>query len=216
MMDSVKYMLGEGHIVIVLTQSVRRHLFDLKNNFTSYGLHYALKLPSKYSKRIYQLVSQWKDKEFTRTYSLDEFKVMLHLKDPDGKKEELFKNISQLKLRVLDVATRHISEFTELKIGYELLKKGRAFASIRFSIAHKENTQSLMILGQQPSTDTRLVGARQHLENLGIIDPKLVAQIMEDSKLVDELFKFIYAMKTDKVKVNKNAAGLFLRICGLR
>lgn len=230
MMDSVKYKLGEGHVVIALTQSVRPYLFDLKNNFTTYGLTYALKLSSKYSKRIYQLVSQWKDKESTCTYTLHDFKVMLSLKDPiskkgpkgkkdpDGKSEELFKNISQLKLRVLDVAIRQISEHTELEIEYELLKKGRAFDRIRFSIAHKKTPQPqpLTILGQQPSTDTRQVRARQQLDNLGIIDPKLVAQIMEDSKLVDELFKFTFALKTGTVKAHKNPGGLFLKKCGLR
>jgi len=228
MMDSVKYMVGEGHIIIVLTQSVRRHLFDLMDNFTSYGLVYALKLTSKYSKRIYQLVSQWKDKDYTRTYPLDEFKVMLSLKDPKGKKDpdakkdskdknkELFKNISQLKLRVLDIATRQISEHTELDIEYELLKKGRAFASVRFAIDRKKTKQPLMILGQKPSTDSRLVVARQQLEGLGIIDPKLVTQITEDSKWVDELFKFTFDLKTGKVKATKNPGGLFLRKIGLR
>ncbi len=215
MMDKVDYMLGEGHIVIGLTKSIRPYLFDLKENFTSYGLQSALKLTSKYSKRIYQLVSQWKDKESTRTYTLHEFKCMLYLKDPEGKEKELFKNISQLKERALEVAIRQISEHTELRIGYELLKKGHSFESIRFSIAHQKPTQ-LPMPSEQPSTAGRRSVARQHLENLGIVQPTLVTQILDDSKLVDQLFKFIYDQKTDKVKVTKNAGGLFLKMSGLR
>ncbi|SMB80839.1 hypothetical protein SAMN00120144_4203 [Hymenobacter roseosalivarius DSM 11622] len=50
------------------------------------------------------LLSQWKDKPSKRTYPRDEFKQMLHLKNPKGKDPdpELFQNISQFKARVLD------------------------------------------------------------------------------------------------------------------
>jgi hypothetical protein len=79
MMDKVVYVLGEGHIIIELTKSIRPYLFDLKENFTSYELESALKLTSKYAKRIYHLVSQWKDKEATQVYTLEELRYMLNL-----------------------------------------------------------------------------------------------------------------------------------------
>ncbi|GAA3985016.1 replication initiation protein [Hymenobacter antarcticus] len=251
MMDRVEYMMGGGHIAIVLTQSIRPYLFDLKENFTSYELESALKLTSKYAKRIYQLVSQWKDKDETKIYSLDEFKYMMYLKGPESKKKsseskkkdlnneiqapeeelqeseshkndpevktkELFKNISQLKLRVLDVAVDQISEHTELKIKYEFIKKGRAFNNIRFSITRQKTAQPPLFLEQPPVTGDKVEAARQHLLNLGIIQPQLVAQILGDQKLKDQLFKFVYDHKTDKLKVTKNAGGLFLKMCGLR
>jgi plasmid replication initiation protein len=251
MMDRVEYMMGEGHIAIVLTQSIRPYLFDLKENFTSFELQSALRLSSKYAKRIYQLVSQWKDKEATRIYTLSELKYMLYLKGPEnpkknsaGKKkepdseaeslddesadaegqknnpevktQELFKKISQLKERVLDIAVSQISEHTELKIRYEFIKKGRAFDNIRFSITHQKVKQPPLALEQEPAMGDRIASARQHLQNLGIVQPQLVAQILNDSKLTDQLFKFIFAHKTDKVKVTKNAGGLFLKMCGLR
>lgn len=45
-------------------------------------LYSALKLSSKYAKRIYQLSSQWRDIGETKAYDLEEFKIMLKLKDP--------------------------------------------------------------------------------------------------------------------------------------
>jgi plasmid replication initiation protein len=215
MFQRVEYIKGKGCLQIQLATPIRPFLFNLKENFTSYQLHSALKLSSKYAKRIYQLVSQWKDKATTRTYSLDELKQMLHLKDPKGKEPELFQNISQLKVRVLDIAVRQVSEHTDLKIEYQLLKKGRAYDAVRFTIA-RQQPQQLPIPFEQPSEDARAYSARQHLEALGINQPELVATILGDAKHIDQLFKFTYQLKTDKVKATKNPGGLFLKICGLR
>jgi plasmid replication initiation protein len=215
MFQRVEYIKGKGCLQIQLAAPIRPFLFNLKENFTSYQLHSALKLSSKYAKRIYQLVSQWKDKTSTRTYALDEFKQMLHLKDPRGKEPELFQNISQLKARVLDVAVRQVSEHTDLKIDYELVKKGRAYDAVRFTIT-RQHPQQLPIPFEQPAEDARAFAARQHLDALGITQPQLVTSILDDPKHLDQLFKFTYQLKTDKVKATKNPGGLFLKICGLR
>jgi plasmid replication initiation protein len=217
MFQRVEYIKGKGCLQIQLSTPIRPYLFNLKENFTSYQLHSALKLSSKYAKRIYQLVSQWKDKEMTRTYPLDEFKQMLHLKDPKGKEPELFQNISQLKARVLDIAVRQVSEHTDLRIDYVLVKKGRAYDAVRFTIARQQpQPQQLLIPFEQPAEEARAFSAQQHLEVLGITQPQLVAQILGDPKHLDQLFKFTYQLKTDKVKATKNPGGLFLKICGLR
>ena len=215
MFQRVEYVKGEGCVLIQLAHPIRPFLFNLKENFTSYELHSALKLTSKYAKRIYQLVSQWKDKPMTPTYSLDEFKEMLHLKDPKGKTKELFDNISQLKARVLDIAVRQVSEYTDLRIDYKLLKKGRAFDRVYFTI-EKQSPQQLPIPFEHAPDETRTATARQHLASLGIIQTQLINQILSDPKHVDQLFKFAYQLKTDKIKATKNPGGMFLKICGLR
>jgi plasmid replication initiation protein len=215
MFQKVDYVKGKGCLQIQLTQPIRPYIFNLKENFTSYQLHSALKLSSKYAKRIYQIVSQWKDKESTRTYTLDELKCMLYLKDPKGKDPELFQNISQLKARVLDTAVRQVSEHTDLCIDYTLIKRGKAYESIRFNIA-RQQPQQIPIAFDQPIEEGRTQLARQHLESLGITQPSLVQRILANSEYVDQLFKFIYQFKTDKIKANRNPGGLFLKICGLR
>lgn len=166
-------------------------------------LHSALKLSSKYAKHIYQLVSQWKDRDTTRTYSLDEFKQLLHLKDPKGKEPELFQNISQLKARVLDIAVRQVSEHTDLRIDYTLVKRGRAYDAVCFTIA-RQQPQQLPIPFEQPAEDARAYTAKQHLEALGITQPQLVATVLGDVKPLDQLFKFTDSLKTDKIKATKN------------
>lgn len=215
MFQKAEYIKGKGCLEILLAEPIRPYVFNLKENFTSYQLHSALKLSSKYAKRIYQLASQWKDKETTRTYSIDEFKMMMHLKDPKGKEPEQMQNISQLKARVLDIAVRQVSEHTDLKIDYQLLKKGRAYESVRFTIVRQQPQQPPISFGPE-SEGERAKSAKQHLDTLGITHPYLVGTILGDDEHLDHLFKFIYQLKTDKVKATTNAGGLFLKMRRLR
>ena len=82
MLQSAVYLTGTRTIEIELTRLVLPHLFDLKENFTSYALAAAFRLTSKFAKRIYQVCSQWKDRGETKKYSIEELKVL----DADGGK----------------------------------------------------------------------------------------------------------------------------------
>ena len=84
MFQRIRYLKGQGIIEFDLTRHVLPFLFDLKNNFTSYELAAALRLTSKYAKRVYQLCSQWKDIGETKKYDLQDFKRMLGLLDEKG------------------------------------------------------------------------------------------------------------------------------------
>lgn len=213
--QKVRYENGKGYFTIKLSEEIRPYLFELKNNFTSFQLHSALKLTSKYAKRIYQLASQWKDIGETKPYDLEEFKVMLRLKDPTGKEPEQFQKVSQLKERVLDIAVRQINEFTDLKVGYHLEKKGRAFSAIRFYV-NRQTVQQLPIPFEQPTETSRIQAARRVLEDLAIKDEKLIHQIITDEKLLTDLFSFSHKLKTGRAKADKNPGGLLLKVLGLR
>lgn len=215
MFQKVEYIKGQGCLEIVLSTFIRPYLFELKDNFTSYQLHSALKLSSKYAKRIYQLASQWKNIGETKAYTINELKLMLKLKDANGKRPENFEKFSQFKARVLDIAMRQINAHTDLKISYDLIKQGRSFHSIRFYI-NSQTPELLPILFDQPIEDTRQQNAQQILNDLGIKDIKIIQQILSEKSLTEGLFKFNYDLKTGKIKANKNPGGLLLKILGLR
>lgn len=215
MFQKVEYIKGQGCLEIVLSKFIRPYLFELKDNFTSYQLHSALKLSSKYAKRIYQLASQWKDIGETKAYTIDELKLMLKLKDPHGKQPEQFEKFSQFKARVLDIAMRQINEHTDIKINYNLIKQGRSFHSIRF-YTNAQQPKQLPIAFDQPVEEVRYQNARQILDDLGIKDGKLIQQILSDKALIDGLFKFSYDLKTGRTKADKNPAGLLLKVLGIR
>ena len=215
MFQRVDYVKGQGCIEIELSRLIRPYLFELKDNFTSYQLHSALKLSSKYAKRIYQLASQWKDIGETKLYDLSQFKEMLKLKDPHGKEPEQFERISDFKKFVLDIAVRQINEHTDLHISYVLIKRGRAFQRIRFYVKTQVPEQ-LPFSFEAPMGEVRLQNAQQILSDVGIKDLKLTEQILSKQEHINNLFKFNYEMKTGKVKATKNAAGLLLKVLGLR
>lgn len=215
LLASAVYVKGEGIIEMEISERMRYYLIDLKNNFTSYRLHSVFKLSSKYAKRVYQIASQWKDIGETKTFTLDEFKIMLMLKDPKGKEAEQYEKVSALQKYVLDVAVTQINEHTDLRIGYELIKKGRSFHSIRFFV-NAQLLQELPIPFEEGGDKEKQRRALLNLEELEIKDPKLISQILNDAKKLDALFSFCYKLKTDKLKANKNPGGLFLKVIGLR
>lgn len=215
LLASAEYRVGKGVIELEISEKMRPYLIDLKSNFTSYRLQAALSLTSKFAKRIYQLAAQWKDVGETKTYTLDEFKIMLNLKDPRGKEPEQYTKLSTLQRDVLKVATTQINERTDLCISYELLKKGRSFHSVKFYV-NAQVPHQLPIPFELPVNDAKAQMARKHLEDLEIKDPQLVGKILGNEQHIAALFKFIYKMKTDKVNAKSNAGGLFLKIQGLR
>lgn len=215
LLASAEYIKGEGVIELEISEKIRPYLIDLKRNFTSFRLQAAFSLSSKYAKRIYQIVSQWKDKAETRTFTLHDLKVMLALKDPKGVESEQYTKVSMFQKYVLDVAVTQINQNTDLHIGYELIKKGRSFESIRFQIKQQE-PQQLPLPFEMPLDDSRLQMARQRLAELDIRDIRLTEQILGEARMVDELFAFCYKLKTGKVRASSNPGGLFLTVVGLR
>lgn len=215
LLASAEYLKGRGIIELEISEKMRPYLIDLKSNFTSYRLQAALSLTSKFAKRIYQLASQWKDVGETKTYTIDEFKYMLNLKDPKGKEPEQYTQISTLQRDVLKVATSQINERTDLNVSFELLKKGRAYDRVKFYV-NSQVPKQLLIPFDVPADDAKVQMARQHLEKLEIKDPKLIDWILSDPKKLAELFSFTYKLKTDKIKADRNPGGLFLKIVGLR
>lgn len=216
MFQRVDYMIGEGRIEIEFANPIKPYLFDLKDNFTSFQLYAALRLSSKYAKRIYALCSQWKDKGQTQTFSIDEFKKMLALLDDKG--NEQYKQIGQFKQFVLDESVKQINQHTDLQIDYTLQKRGRSFQNITFNI----KTQPLAVVlpmkdtsagaGTAPGgiSDGQYQNARLLLERWGIKRADVVDQIMNSAQLVQEVNKFAYELQTGKIKVEKNVAGYLL------
>lgn len=215
LLASAEYIKGEGVIELEVSEKVRPYLIDLKNNFTSFRLHAAFSLTSKYAKRIYQIASQWKDIGESKTFSIHDFKVMLMLKDPKGKEPEQYTKLSMFKKFVLDTAVNQINANTDLKISYELIKKARSYQSIRFYI-NTQTPEQLPLPFDQPIENARHQNARQILDELGIKDARLIQQILSEKELTDKLFKFSYDLKTGRTKADKNAAGLLLKVLGLR
>ena len=219
MLQSVVYLTGTRVIEIELTKLVLPHLFDLKDNFTSYGLAAALRLTSKYAKRLYPLCSQWKDLGETKKYDLQDLKTMLGLIDDKG--NEKLKEFTDFRKTVLDTAVKQINEHTELHVSYKLEKVGRSYKNVVFTVKPQALAQTIPFDLVATAQDlpgvqqTHYDNAARILDELRIIDAKHRQTIMASAAHVAEVNRYNHDLKTGKVKATRNAGGLLLVRLGL-
>ena len=219
MFQRVKYHLGQGIIEFDFTKHILPYLFDLKNNFTSFELAAALRLTSKYAKRIYPLCSQWKDLGETKKYDLQDLKKMLGLLDDKG--NEKMKQLIDLRTNVLDVAMKQINEHTELHVSYKLEKVGRSFKNIVFTVKSQALAEPLPFDLVATAQDVPGVqqshydNAARILDELRITDAKHRQTILASAAHVAEVNRYNHDLKTGKVKATRNPGGLLLVRLGL-
>jgi plasmid replication initiation protein len=219
MFQHIEYIKGAGIIEVKLAESITPYLFDLKDNFTSFELYAALKLGSKYAKRIYTICSQWKDIGETKAMDITDFKHKLGLIDNKG--NEQYTKVSMFQKFVLDTAVKQINEHTDLKISYVLEKKGRSFKNIKFTIRVQlgiipATFSQTEIPKHEGLTESQIVSANSTLERLKITTPKIVSQILEDTTLIKKVNQFAYELQTGKIKATTNPAGLLLTVLGIK
>ena len=219
MFQRVDYLLGQGFIEIKLTEDITPYLFDLKENFTSYELASALRLTSKYAKRIYQYCSQWKDQGETKKYDIQDFKHMLGLLDDKGKDKAV--RMSDFRESVLDVAVKQINEHTELHISYKLEKRVRTYKNIIFTVKPQALAETIpfdLVATTQPLPgvqQSHYDNAARILDELRITDAKHRQTILTSAAHVAEVNRYNHDLKTGKVKASRNPGGLLLVRLGL-
>lgn len=116
---SAEYKKGTGIIELELSQKVRPFYVDLSQRYTKIQLVAAISLNSAYAKRIYELLSMYKnmkDKTFTR--NLTELKTMLGvINSKTG--EDSYPTWTKFETRILEVAAKEINGHTDLSFTYK-------------------------------------------------------------------------------------------------
>jgi len=140
MFSHAEYIKGEGLIEIGFSEKLHPYLFDLKNNFTQFQLDVALGLTSKFGKRMYEILSQWKTfNSGIKTFDLLELKTMLNLYNPKTE-EEQYKNWSDFEKRVLKVAQKDLKRKdinSDFSFTYKGEKQGKKYVAVTFTIKSK-------------------------------------------------------------------------------
>lgn len=134
MISSVRYIHGAGIIKVGISSEVRPYLFDLKKCFTTYGFRMFMSLKSKYAKRIYKMLSQFRSTGIMYI-SVDELKSRLYLLDRKTGKEQ-YQQWSTFTAKVLKVAQQEVAEYTDIHFSYEAKKTGRKFTDLVFKIVY--------------------------------------------------------------------------------
>jgi plasmid replication initiation protein len=121
---SAEYNASTRMLELELSSKMEKFLFDLKENFTIYYLETALQLSSKFSKRIYQMLSQFRSTGFYKT-------TIQKLKEQLGVTESYAK-FSAFEKYVLKKAQEELEE-TDMRFTYSLKKEGRSYKWIVFN-----------------------------------------------------------------------------------
>lgn len=212
LLSSAEYIKGMGKIELSIDPKLIPYLMDIKNNFTSFQLHCVLSLSSKYAKWMYLQFSRWKDIGFV-SFEIEKLRLLLNLKDPNGKSPEQYPQWVDFKNRILDTSVRQINESTDLKITYELEKKGRSFHRINFTIIRTNKLQSIIPF-EVDETDREAMQLKNKMFGIGIQDDKLIKLIIDTQALRKKAHKWFYEYSLKKESI-KSPAGHFRTALGV-
>lgn len=117
-----------GKAKIRLDEDMTPYLFDLQEKFLSYGLQNILAMKSQFSIRLYEILKSYAFQK-VKTFEVEELKKMLMV---DNVKS--YKQFAPFRQKVLEKALEEINQFTDIKIYYEPVIKGRKVMKLKFSI----------------------------------------------------------------------------------
>lgn len=129
-----------GTIKIRLDNDMKPYLLQLKRNFTRYELIWTLHFKSKYSVRLYELISSIHYHElqpYERSFSLDELRRLLNA--------ENYTTYQTFKTRVLIPATTEINNYSNKNVSYDLIRKGKAVVGIKFTVSSKDTMEMVKL-----------------------------------------------------------------------
>lgn len=129
-----------GMIQIRLDKDMKPFLLQLKENFTSYELIYTLRMRSKYSIRLYELIKSihfHELEEYTKRYTVDELKTLLDA--------NIYKNYRDFHHRALKPAVEEINLYTDKTLSYEAVTRGKKVIAIEFKIDTKDTIERIKL-----------------------------------------------------------------------
>jgi plasmid replication initiation protein len=132
LVSSVENMPEENSIELGVSPMARPYLLALKKDYTEFQLDTALKLKSKYSKRMYEMLSQHKN-EGKITFSVEELKYRLAIVDAKTGQDK-YPGWRQFAMHILERPQKELAEHADIAFTYTLKKTGRKYTDIEFHI----------------------------------------------------------------------------------
>ena len=119
-----------GIIQIKLDDLMKPYLLELQEHFTRYNLYFILAMKSKYSLRLYEILKSYENMGKCE-FDIENLKKKLFA--------EQYKTTQHFNDKVIGIAVREINDYGDIDVKYELIRQGRAFKKIKFSIRFKKN-----------------------------------------------------------------------------
>lgn len=198
--SSCKYKDGEGLVEFGFSPEVKGLLLNLKTEYTSYMLGYAVQLKSKYSIRIYELLKKIEGMK-TAKFHLTELRNMVGL-------EKQYPKYAQFKQNVLEVSKKEINKYTDIKFSYKESKLGRKVEYIKFVVqTNVKNIKPSIEKDMFNNTDTTI-----QLDKYGV-SKDMVKKIVEtypNDYIKERIERFEYEMTYNLKKIKEVGQGGYL------
>ena len=168
-----------------------------KRLFTKFNIQNIKPLTSIYAIRIYELCKRFYKDSSHAHISIDQLKKILQI-------ENKYKQTSDFRKRVLDVAKKQINKNTDLEIDFELIKEGKKYTKVHFIVkqhigdAHKKrDPDTLKTLkarleklykGKQISKDYAPVAGPWHAQDFIVYSKDHIRIVISNSISEAELF----------------------------
>lgn len=130
--EKAKINSKQGIIKIKLDDDMKPFLLEIKQNFTQYSLLNTLGMQSKYSIRLYELLKSYQNLNETIIFTVENFQQQV-----GSSYDEWY----DVKRKVIEPALAEINGHTDIKVSYEVEKKGRAVHKVLFVVDRVEDIQ---------------------------------------------------------------------------
>lgn len=137
LISSIENLPEENSIELGVDTVIKPYLLELKKDYTEYELDTLLSLKSKYSKRMYEILSQYKE-ESNLQISVDELKCILGIFDTKTG-EDIYSGWNMFEMNVLETPQKELKKHGDLEFTYDLIKTGKKYTDIVFHIKKKSN-----------------------------------------------------------------------------
>jgi plasmid replication initiation protein len=212
--SSAKYF-NDGNVEIEISTRLRPYLFALKKNFTIFGLEVAMSLNSKYAKRLYEMLCQFKSTGLLRL-SVEELKERFQLISTEG--VEQYARWSSFEKNVLQAAQNEINEKADFKFDYHLKKQSRKITAVEFVFRKPKPAPTVIQAVATPvsvarpkssPTDPKHVRMLERFRGYGLLEEQTNKVLAKHS--VEAINKVLYDLDCNKESV-KNTAAYLLKV----
>ncbi|TAN83986.1 MAG: RepB family plasmid replication initiator protein [Gallionella sp.] len=154
--QSIMYVEDEGRVCLRFNKDMLPYLSRLTEQFTKYQLKAVARMDSAYAIRIYELLSQWRDKQ-KREMEIAWLRTTLQIGDK-------YPAIKDFKKRVIEPAVAQINEHSDLTVSYTQRKTGRNVTHLTFIFAPKAGTKPNETVPEAKDIPTDIRAANPPLE----------------------------------------------------
>lgn len=125
---------GTGKVTIKFHEDMMPFLIDVTSSpdsfYTKYSLQYVLPMTSRFSPKLYELLKSYQKNNQEWFFDIEELKKKLDC--------EHYKNFNDFKRFALAPAVEEINKYTDIKIAWDVERKGRKVTRVIFYMLNKK------------------------------------------------------------------------------